>query len=387
MYVSLEDTIKDIVKRLREGAFRNEQSISTGIVLKLLNQLGWDIFDNRIVWPEYSTGEGRADYALCVPPEKPALLIEVKQPGSAEEGVRQVLSYAFHVGAPFAVLTDGKTWSFYLPAEQGQYEDRRVYKLDLIERTPSESADLLRRFLAFERVKSGEARKDAIEAYRSRSRRQESRRALAEAWNELLSDTDAQLVELLSRLVETKVGFPPEEEDVENFLRTQAAPSSSTSLRASGQFSVKPQQIASPTSSDVGAGTLESRASTSVVSERLSEGSSSRSGRLRIKDEVFEYRTAIEGLKLFLQKMAARDPTFLERCAAHPDNSGHRRRYIARSPEQLFPNRPDLRDNSDRIAEGWYLNTNMNNVSKRRVLRFAGEVAGLKLGIDFDVDF
>ena len=39
--------------------------------------------------------------------------------------------------SPFVVLTDGETWSFYLPAEQGSYEDRRVYKLDLFERPPS----------------------------------------------------------------------------------------------------------------------------------------------------------------------------------------------------------------------------------------------------------
>jgi len=70
---------------------------------------------------------------------KPAEFIEFKSPGKAEDGVRQALKpsasetprrrharranavrqYAFHTGVPFIALTDGRIWSFYLPAEQG----------------------------------------------------------------------------------------------------------------------------------------------------------------------------------------------------------------------------------------------------------------------------
>lgn len=138
--MSLESTLTDITTRLRQGRFPNEQAISQGIVLRVLQELGWDTWDTTLVWPEFQTGEGRVDFALCHPPSKPAVFIEVKQPGKAEDAVRQALEYAFHTGVPFVVLTDGKTWSFYLPAEQGSYEDRRVYKLDLFERAPAEAA-------------------------------------------------------------------------------------------------------------------------------------------------------------------------------------------------------------------------------------------------------
>jgi len=66
------------------------------------------------------------------------------------------------------VLTDGKTWSFYLPAEQGSYEDRRVYKLDLFERPLDEATETLRRYLAQARTESGEALETARKEYRSR---------------------------------------------------------------------------------------------------------------------------------------------------------------------------------------------------------------------------
>ena len=75
---TLEATVSDIVVRLRQGRYPNEQSISQGIVLRLLQDLGWDTYDTTSVWPEYQTGEGRTDFALCHPPSKPSVFIEVK---------------------------------------------------------------------------------------------------------------------------------------------------------------------------------------------------------------------------------------------------------------------------------------------------------------------
>ena len=130
--MSFDTTLADIAARLRENGFPNEQAISQGIVLRVLRELGWDTYDTAIVWPEYQTGGGRADFALCHPPSKPAIFIEVKHVGRAEGAVQQALQYAFHCGVPFVVLTDGRSWSFYLPAEQGDYDERRVYMLDLV---------------------------------------------------------------------------------------------------------------------------------------------------------------------------------------------------------------------------------------------------------------
>ena len=80
MRMSLETTLADIIVRLRQGRFANEQAVSQGIVLRVLQELGWDIYDTTAVWPEFQTGEGRADFALCHPPSKPAEFIEVNPP-------------------------------------------------------------------------------------------------------------------------------------------------------------------------------------------------------------------------------------------------------------------------------------------------------------------
>ena len=196
---TLESTLTDIIARLRQGRFQNEQAVSQGIVLPILRELGWDIFDTTLVWPEYQTGEGRADFALCHPPSKPAEFIEVKPPGKAEDGVRQALEYAFHTGVPFIVLTDGRTWSFYLPAEQGSYEAESARRHDDVFGANrrycwKRHQHLVELGFAYERVVSGEAldtarksrvRRDAAVLcgkYRSRNRRSQARAAIPEAW-------------------------------------------------------------------------------------------------------------------------------------------------------------------------------------------------------------
>ncbi len=216
--MSLEITLTDITARLRQGKFPNEQAISQGIVLRIFQELGWNSWDTNIVWPEYQTGEGRADFALCHPPSKPAVFIEVKQPGKAEDAVRQALEYGFHAGVPFVVLTDGRTWSFYLPAEQGSYEDRRVYKLDLYERPAAEAAEVLRRYLDCARVQSGEALETARKEYRSRNRQSQAKAAIPEAWRELVEKGDELLVEMLTSAVESRAGVRPDADDVAEFL-------------------------------------------------------------------------------------------------------------------------------------------------------------------------
>ncbi|MFM2294300.1 MAG: hypothetical protein RLZZ350_713 [Verrucomicrobiota bacterium] len=364
--MSLETTLTDITTRLRQGRFPNEQAISQGIVLRVLQELGWDTWDTTIVWPEYKTGEGRVDFALCHPPSKPADFIEVKQPGKAEESVRQALEYAFHTGVPFVVLTDGRTWSFYLPAEQGSYEDRRVYKLDLYERPPAEAAEILRRYLERSRVESGEALETARKEYRSRNRRSQAKAAIPEAWRELVEKGDEDLVDLVASAVESKTGVRPDNDEVAEFL----AGLGKTIIVESAQRNISEQSRVS------------TRPAVSVTS-----GESSRSGKLVILGKSHAYHNAKDAMVIVLRELAKNNPTFLERCSQHPDAQGRKRRYIARLPEELYPDREDLREMRETLPDGWLVATNLNNVLKKNIIRLAAEVAGLTFGKDVIVEF
>ena len=367
MLMSLETTITDIIARLRQGRFPNEQAISQGIVLRVLQELGWDIYDCTAVWPEFQTGEGRADFALCHPSSKPAEFIEVKPPGKAEDGVRQALEYAFHTGVPSIVLTDGRTWSFYLPAEQGSYEDRRVYKLDLFERPPTEAAETLRRYLARARVESGEALEAARKEYRSRNRRTQACAAIPEAWRELVEKGNEDLVDMLASAVESKAGVRPDDNDVAEFL----AGLGRLVIVETSRDKTAPQT---------------SLATHHPAAPRIS-GETTRRGKLVLRGKAYSYHNAKDAMVIVLGELAKGDPTFLERCSQHPDAQGRKRRYIARTPEELYPDREDLREMREPLPGGWLVATNLNNVLKKTIIRLAAEVAGLSFGKEVIVEF
>lgn len=361
----LEPTLSEITSRLRQGRFPNEQAISQGIVLRVLQELGWDTWETTVVWPEFQTGEGRVDFGLCHPPSKPTIFIEVKQPGKAEDGVRQALEYAFHTGVPFVILTDGRTWSFYLPAEQGSYEDRRVYKLDLNERTEAEAAEALVRYLNCARVQSGEALEVARKEYRSRNRRSRAKAAIPDAWKELVEKGDETLVELLTSAVESRDGVRPDENDVAEFLAALGHTKTAVKVAAiSGSMEQQPRNEALP----------------------HNPPEPTRRGSLSILGKAYRYQNAKDAMVIVLRELANRDPGFLERCSQHPDAQGRKRRYIARSPSDLYPDRPDLAELNEPLPRGWFVATNLNNVLKRTIIRLAAEVAGIEIGRDVIVD-
>ncbi len=115
----LDEVLLKIRENLPKMAYPKEASVSLGIVLPILRALGWDDSDPGQVAPEYTSGNGRVDFALFQVPNRAAVFIEVKNVGKSDAGERQLFEYAFHAGVPLCLLTDGREWSFYVPAGQG----------------------------------------------------------------------------------------------------------------------------------------------------------------------------------------------------------------------------------------------------------------------------
>ncbi len=385
--MSLDTTLADITTRLRENGFPNEQAISQGIVLRALRELGWDTYDTAVVWPEYQTGGGRADFALCHPPSKPAIFIEVKHVGRAEGAVQQALQYAFHCGVPFVVLTDGRSWSFYLPAEQGDYDERRVYMLDLYERSAGEAAETFRRYLARENVASGKSLGAARTEYRNRNRRSQAKAAIPEAWRELVQKRDVRLLESLADAVASKVGFPPDADDVVAFLGGVATQGSTAPI------AVPPipsgSKVQWPAKAKGAKLTPEQLAERRSAAAKKAAATRARTlpHQLVIRGEKYDCPTAKDAMVTVLRTLADSDPSFLERCAQHRAARGRKRRYIARTPEELYPDREDLRDFHQKLPGGWLVSTNLNNDIKRKIIDLAAETAGLRPREDIVLPF
>jgi len=196
----------------------DEASIKSYAVLRLLSELGWDPFDVDEVKPEYTVESRRVDFSLRLNNIN-KFFIEVKRPNeNLEPHQEQLLGYSFREGVKQAILTNGITWWFYLPLNEGSWEQRRFYTADFLQQDSNAIAQKLIDLLSKENIASGDALKNSELLLRGRQKRNILRDALPKAWDKILDDPDDLLVDLIIETTEKLSGFRPGIEDVEQFL-------------------------------------------------------------------------------------------------------------------------------------------------------------------------
>lgn len=355
--MSLVEEINRIRTSILEGRFSNESSISQGIVLPILQSLGWQTFDVRQVSPEYTVGGRRVDFALLNRRNQPVVFIEVKMLGNIEQGEQQLFEYAFHQGVPFLVLTDGKEWNFYLPLTQGNYQDRKVYKLDLIERDIETIIEKLTRYLLFDDIISGSAYELAKNDLSELTRHRMAQEAIPHAWRSLLINDNEKIIELLVDKVEDICGIKPDKATCEEFLE---------SMQNANFF---PRNI--------------------TDNNFIDEPDNAPTNRIRrlgynFEGHFYSARSAREVMIGIIKKMSERDPTFLERFARRAHSN--QRNYISRNRMELYPNRPDLCNDDSMAREflpGWWIGLNYSKNSIEKIIKIAFEVSGIRVNNEF----
>jgi predicted type IV restriction endonuclease len=352
----MKEDLLDIRAGIKAGRYVNEATVSQGVVQRLLHALGWPVYDTEVVAPEYSLGGRRADYALCHPPREPVILIEVKQVGQSKGADRQLFEYAFHRGVPMVILTDGQEWNFFLPTEQGDYSERQLYKLDILERDPHETESSLKRYLEYEAVRSGQAIEAARRDYRNAARKRRAERTLPDAWTKLVESEDELLVELLSDKVEDLCGVKPDPDAVSIFLRGRAV------IRSEMPSTTLPQRPRR----------AEQTAPTGDIPKFIG---------YELYGQRRRARNARDVLIQVFRELAERDPSFLERFAALPKH-GRKRRYLARIREELYPGSTHLADNAYEVRPGWWIDTHASRAGIETRIKMACEVAGVRYGED-----
>ena len=351
----LQDEIKQIQEDLEAGHLLNEESVKLGIVLRLLSALGWPIYDAGAITPAYDLAGRQVDFALCHPPRKLHVLIdvklEVKQEGGNPGEEHQLLENASRKSVPLTILTDGQEWNFFLTGESADYRERRVYKLDLVEREIGESAERLRRYLGYEAVCDGSAIAAANADYRDVEQNREIQAALPKAWRRLVEEEDDLLIELLVDHVESVCGYKPKLDLVAEFL---------------------PKLI-------VREEPMRSREVTSVTSggEAASDGPW-----FQLGGPPVTCRNATEVLVSVFEELVKRDADFPKRFASLPKH-GRKRRYLAADRYELYPGRPDFAAQySHKLQCGWWLGTHTGRMGIKRIVQMACRVAGLRFGHD-----
>ena len=341
--------------------------MSNGAVMPILYALGWPVFDPSIVSPEYTVEGRRVDYALCRSNGQPVVFFEVKRVGVADRGERQLFEYSFHRGVPLAVLTDGQEWNFYLPAGEGDYQDRRVYKLDLLERALSECCYRLSRYLSYADVASGVAFENAQSDYRDVNREREIERILPQAWNSLLSEADELLLELLAEKVSDLCGYKPDTETCAVFLSTITR---NVGIGTAGR-PPKSMSVLPPINSDeppTPPGPQQNIGQTGFT----------------LEGHWHQCRNAIEVLTSVFEKLSESDPMFPERFASR--KLGYKRSFLALNKYDLHPDREYCEKNARELRSGWFIDTKQSNSRKRKVIEVACEVAGLEFGSDLVIN-
>ena len=345
----LLDRIHAARERLRDGSIRSEQAVSQSVVLPILDALGWPRSDPRFVVPEYSVGSGRVDFALLTH-GRATVFVEVKQPGLAGRADDQLFRYAYHEGIQIAVLTDGKTWHVYGPGLRGTINERKVAMVDLLNDDPAECVSRFERYLDRAAV-DGEAAEENVRAdYRRLRERRIARETFGKAWANLVAET--RLADLLAAEVERACGFQPDPADVAAFLAV---------LRPGTAALPPPPEPPDPGLSPQRGFALDGKFSPCQTG-----------------------RDVISGV---FRALAKRDPSFYDRFIALPKH-GRTRRYLAYSPEVLYPGRPDIiLGNVLELAPGIFLGTNYSHRSMRSIVNLAAEAAGVSLGNELIVRF
>ncbi len=263
-----------------------------------------------------------------------------------------------------AILTDGQEWHFYLPSGQGSITERRFYKLDILERDLEEASARLSKYLAYDRIRNGEATKAARADHDSTAIRRTINDNLPIAWRKLIEEQDSLLIDLISEKVSDLCGYQPEPDMVADFLVGQLR----TSIQPLPQANVPPTQFVPPIQS----------------TRRITPVNSNRSIGYTLNGVTTNARSAAEVLVKALDELSAQDPNFLTRFASR--KHGRRRRYVAQNREDLYPERPDLMELSKQLSTGWWVGTNYSKSNIHDILKLACEVAGLNYGQNFVVN-
>jgi hypothetical protein len=370
----MDDLIDRIRAGLEGGLYPNERAVSTSIVVPILRSLGWDDSNPSQVMPECTNPRGRVDYALSARANSPAVFVEVKRVGQSADADRQLFEYAFHEGAQIAVLTDGRLWNFYLPGQHGSYQDRRVYQLDIVERATPEIALRFRRYLAKDRIASGDALADAQTDYRASASRREAELTLPKAWAQILAEPDGLLMELVRERTEALCGHKPSDAALEAFLKSRQG---SDAGAAAAQRSSKP--IAPLTSVPT------SLATAKVVSEAQEATATAGKNRWRVLELSGVEKNGVDTLVAVLATLFKKYPDRQETMAAAVRTRG--RNNIARVVEEIYPNKPEIAIRNHRqLPNGWFVGTNESSATKTRIVLQAAAAVGLTMGRDIEFE-
>lgn len=165
----MKDTLLDIREKLKDGVYTNEEHVRLSLVGRILQELGWDLWNPREVNSEFAVvpeeDQSRVDLALFLNTYSPVVFIEVKAVGKLIGNIakieRQLRDYNRNNTALFSIITDGQKWRFYYSQTGGEFSQKRFKTLDVLEDDIDDVEMFFDVFLSKNEISNGSAEREA----------------------------------------------------------------------------------------------------------------------------------------------------------------------------------------------------------------------------------
>ncbi len=176
----MQEIIEDICEKLKSNSYQNEEQVRFSIVARILQNLGWNIWDPKEVYTEFKVlpeeDATRVDLALFLNQySPPSVFIEIKTVGKIESDLSrieyQLRDYNRNNTAQFSIITDGQNWRYYYSQTGGEFSQKCFKTFNLLK---DDVEDIVLSFISFlskEEISNGNAKKEA-EGYLQLSQKQ-----------------------------------------------------------------------------------------------------------------------------------------------------------------------------------------------------------------------
>ena len=220
----MQATLEDIRRNLQKGLYRFRDQVLLGVVVRILHELGWNVWSPQEVCPQYSPTRRdealRVDLALLAETE-PCVLIGVEDFGATQsrlDAAEQKLSkISRHTKTPLGLITDGQNWRMYVSQSRGTLAENRFETLDLLASPSQYAEEWLIAFLSKSSIRQG----SAMELAKQHAKKSVvMRRCLAMAQKMSQTSRHSTMTEILIQLVEAQ-GYTLRRDEAVEFLRTK----------------------------------------------------------------------------------------------------------------------------------------------------------------------
>jgi hypothetical protein len=175
----MKDALLDIRAKLEERAYKNEEHIRLNLVLRILGELGWSIWNPKEVNAEFVVApdedKTKVDLAIFLTSYTPVVFMEIKAVGQLSgklpEIEKQLRDYNRNNTALFSIITDGQEWRFYFSQTGGEFSQKCFKVVHLLRDETDDIERSLRCFLSKSEIGSGNAQREA-EGYLQLSQKQ-----------------------------------------------------------------------------------------------------------------------------------------------------------------------------------------------------------------------